>query len=212
MNLSLTSAAGMLTGLFLSRFAVLQIRKEMEYKEKNRIYIIILNVVLWDLLYLNCGMTWEYLIFALVASALLGLSAVDLACYEIPIEFNIFILLLGLVQTYLDRENWLSHVLGFFLVSGIFLVISLVTKGKGMGGGDIKLMATLGLVLGAERILLVMVVGSVLGAVIHSIIMKVRKKEHMLAFGPYLAAAGIIAMCWGNELIQYYLSFFPNVD
>ena len=76
-----------------------------------------------------------------------------------------------------------------------------------MGGGDIKLMATVGLLLGWQKILLGMVLGSLLGSVIHLVLMKVTGKERMLAFGPYLAAASFIAMCYGQQLIDLYIRY-----
>ena len=81
-----------------------------------------------------------------------------------------------------------------------------------MGGGDIKLMAALGLLVGWKKILLVMGLGAILGSIIHSIIMAVSKKEHVLAFGPYLSAGGILSMCFGDELIRLYLDYLASVS
>ncbi len=173
--------------------------------------IIGLNLVLWFLLLWSCGLGVGILLYALTSSALLGLSVIDLAIFEIPPQFNWFILAVGIAATAFDPQNWLSHLIGMFLVSGIFYLIALATKGRGMGGGDIKLMATVGLLLGWQKILLVMVLGCILGAVIHSIVMKVSKKEHMLAFGPYLSAAAVFAMCYGHTILQWYIIEFFTV-
>lgn len=170
-----------------------------------------INLVLWFLLLQICGFEVEFLLYALTSSALLGLSVIDLAIFEIPPQFNWFILTVGIAATVYDHQNWLSHLIGMFLVSGIFYLIALVTNGRGMGGGDIKLMATVGLLLGWQKILLVMVLGCILGAVIHSIVMKVSKKEHMLAFGPYLSAAALIVMCYGDRILQWYIGNFIAV-
>lgn len=167
-----------------------------------------INLVVWFWLLWICGFSVDFLLYALTSSALIGLSAVDFAIYEIPPQFNWFILAVGVVATALDYKNWLGHLIGMFLVSGIFYLIALATKGKGMGGGDIKLMATTGLLLGWQKILLVMVLGCILGAVIHSIVMAVSKKEHMLAFGPYLSAASLLVMCYGDTILQWYIGNF----
>lgn len=173
--------------------------------------IIGLNLAVWVGLLWIYGTSATFLLYALTSSALLGLSVVDLAIFEIPPQFNWFILVVGAVATAFDHQNWISHLIGMFLVSGIFYLIALATKGKGMGGGDIKLMATVGLLLGWQKILLVMALGSILGAVIHSIVMKVSKKEHMLAFGPYLSAAAVLVMCYGDTVLQWYIGNFLTV-
>lgn len=174
--------------------------------------IIGINLAIWFLLLWRCGFSVTFLLYALVSAALLGLSVVDLAIYEIPPQFNWFILAVGVAAAALDYKNWLSHLIGLVLVSGIFYLIALATKGKGMGGGDIKLMATTGLLLGWQKILLVMVMGCILGAVIHSVVMAVSKKEHMLAFGPYLSAAAAIVMCYGDTILQWYIGTFLTVQ
>ena len=171
-----------------------------------------INLAIWFGLLWICGFSVRFLLYALVSSALLGLSVVDLAIFEIPPQFNWFILAVGAAATAFDYQNWLGHLIGMFLVSGIFYLIAFATKGKGMGGGDIKLMATVGLLLGWQKILLVMALGSILGAVIHSIVMKVSKKEHMLAFGPYLSAAAVIVMCYGDMILQWYIGSFLTVQ
>lgn len=176
------------------------------------VFITGINLAVWFLIFWIYGFIVDFLLYALVSSALLGLSVVDIAIYEIPPQFNWFILIVGTVATVLDYKNWLSHLIGMFLVSGIFYLIALATKGNGMGGGDIKLMATVGLLLGWQKILLVMALGCILGAVIHSIVMAVSKKEHMLAFGPYLSAAAVLVMCYGDAILQWYIKNFLTVQ
>lgn len=170
-----------------------------------------INLVVWFLLLWVCGFSTQFLLYALTSSALLGLSVVDFAIYEIPPQFNLFILAVGILATVSDYRNWLSHLIGMFLVSGIFYLIALATKGNGMGGGDIKLMAAAGLLLGWQKILLVMVLGCILGAVIHGIVMAFSQKEHMLAFGPYLSAAALLVMCYGDKILQWYIDSFLTV-
>ncbi|MBR4581398.1 MAG: prepilin peptidase, partial [Lachnospiraceae bacterium] len=108
---------------------------------------------------------------------------------------------------------WYEYAIGAFVVSGLFLIIVLITKGRGMGGGDVKLMAAAGLLLGWKHILLAMMIGCILGSVIHIIRMNVnKKKEHVLAFGPYLAAGIYLTILFGNPIIQWYLGFFQKAQ
>ena len=82
------------------------------------------------------------------------------------------------------------------------MIIYWITRGNGIGGGDIKLMAAAGLLLGWKEILLALVIGSVAGSVIHL------KKDRVLAFGPYLALGIFFAMLYGNAIITWYLRLF----
>ena len=207
-NYVLIGLGSLLTGIFTLHHARLQVQKEASLAKYKEILYIVLNLALWILLLMKYDFTWECLIACLVTTALVGLSAVDFEIYEIPVEFNWFLFVLGVIHTLLHRTDWMLYVIGFFTVSGIFFLISLATKGKGMGGGDIKLMATLGLFLGWRKILLVMVLGSVLGVLIHGIVMLVRKKEHMLAFGPYLSMAAYIVLYVGDEIVHWYIRTF----
>ena len=140
---------------------------------------------------------------------LIILSVIDLRTFEIPIQLNVSILLLGLIRLGLDYENWPLYVIGFISVSGfLYLVLLLSTwilKKEGIGGGDIKLMAAAGLLLGWKLIVLSLMLGCILGSIIQITIMAVKKGEQMLAFGPYLSLGIIIAMIWGEQLISWYL-------
>lgn len=74
-----------------------------------------------------------------------------------------------------------------------------------MGGGDVKLMAVCGLLLGWKLILLAFLTGCVLGAVIHSVRMLVSKESHVLAMGPYLSMGVMLAALFGNAWIDWYI-------
>ena len=84
----------------------------------------------------------------------------------------------------------------------------MITKGRGIGGGDIKLMAACGLLLGWKLILLAFLLGCVLGAVLHLLRMKFSKAANLLAMGPYLSVGVLIAALWGEQLINWYLGFY----
>lgn len=74
-----------------------------------------------------------------------------------------------------------------------------------MGGGDVKLMAVAGLLLGWKLVILAFFIGCLLGSILHITRMKLVDAGHMLAFGPYLSMGIIISMLWGNDLIAWYL-------
>ncbi len=164
-----------------------------------------LNGVLYVVVAVINGLNVDSLLYCLLISALITLSVIDWRTYEIPIGINIFILALGLTMTALHYGDWLNHVIGFFAVSMFIYLIILATKGRGMGGGDMKLMAAAGLMLGWKEIILAFILGCILGSVIHVIRMRVSKAEHTLAFGPYLSLGILITVLFGQPLLTCYL-------
>lgn len=166
------------------------------------------NGIVWLLIIFLRGLNVEGILYCLLASALLVLSIIDWRTYEIPFGINVFIALLGLIRLCTDLKQWYIYLIGFFMVSGIFLLVLLMTKGRGMGGGDVKLMAAAGLLLGAPKIFLAMLIGCLIAVVVHPVRMKVSGEDHRLAFGPYLAAGILISALAGEPLIAWYLSFF----
>lgn len=166
------------------------------------------NGLLWLAIIAIAGFNVEGVLYCLLASALLVLSIIDFRTFEIPFGINVFIALLGLVRLVTDYKRWYLYVIGFFLVSGIFWIALLITKGRGIGGGDVKLMAAAGLLLGGPKIFLAMIIGCLLGVIIHPLRMVISKKDHMLAFGPYLSMGILIAALFGQPLIDWYFSMF----
>ena len=157
--------------------------------------------------YIN-GINLTSILFSLCYSALIVLGVIDWRTYEIPFSINVFIFILGVARTIIDYENIWEYLLGFISVSGFLLILYYATKGRGIGGGDVKLMAAAGLLIGVKNIILALVIGCILGSIIHIARMKIQNKDHVLAFGPYLAAGIFIAMLFGDGLIQWYLSMF----
>ena len=167
-----------------------------------------LNGVLYLLVFWKYGMSVDSLVYCLLFSALLALSVIDFRTYEIPVGFNLFILALGLIHGAFHYTQWLDFLIGFLCVSVFLLILYYATGGRAIGGGDVKLMAVCGLLLGWELIIFAFLLGCIIGSVIHLIRMKVSGEGHVLAMGPYLSAGVAIAVLWGNEFLQWYLNFY----
>lgn len=165
-----------------------------------------LNGILYVLVVAVNGITIESLLYCLMFSALVTLSVIDFRTYEIPFGINLFILTLGLIRVALDYRNFLNYLIGFISVSGFLYLLFLLTKGRGIGGGDIKLMAVSGLLLGWKCNILALAIGCIVGSVIHVIRMKVSKEDHVLALGPYLSVGIMIAALWGETLLTWYFA------
>lgn len=149
-------------------------------------------------------MNVESVLYGLLFPALLILSVIDFRTYEIPPGINLYILALGVIRLCTDLPNWTQYVAGFGAVSVFLAILYYVTKGRAIGGGDVKLMAACGLLIGWKLIIMAFLLGCILGAVIHVIRMKIAGADHALALGPYLSAGVVIAVLWGERLLQWY--------
>lgn len=167
-----------------------------------------LNGIMWLLIVMLKGWTIDSLLFCLLFSALIVLSMIDFKTYEIPLGVNVFILALGVVHLILNYTNWLEYLIGFLCVSGFLYIVYIATKGRGIGGGDIKLMAVAGLLIGWKLIIFAFAVGCIVGSVIHIIRMKVSGEGKVLAMGPYLSIGIAIAILWGEKFIEWYMGMY----
>lgn len=165
-----------------------------------------LNGILYIVVFAVNGLELTSIIYCFLTSALIVLSVIDWRTYEIPFGINIFILVLGILHVFLDHDNWSEYVIGFFCVSLFLELLLLVSGGRAIGGGDVKLMACAGLAIGWQNITLAFFLGCIIGSVIHLIRMKVTKAGNRLAMGPYLAAGIFISMLWGEKMITAYLA------
>lgn len=140
-------------------------------------------------------------------SMLLVLSIIDWRTFTIPNGINLTIFILGLVRLLTDLKNWPLYVIGMLSVSLVFVLLYVLTRGNGLGMGDVKLVGAAGLLIGWQNMLLAVLVGSVSGAVIHSVRMR-GGEGRKLAFGPYLAAGIWLAALAGGPIITAYLGLF----
>lgn len=166
------------------------------------------NGLLWLLVFQVLGFTLEALLACFFASCLLVLSVIDARTREIPSGTSLFIFLLGVAGTLLDLQNWQSHLIGLFAVSVPLALIFFATGGRGMGGGDIKLMAGCGLLLGWKLVVLGFFLGCFAATIIHLTLIAFKKAGRTLSFGPYLSVGVFAALLWGSALIDWYLHLF----
>lgn len=164
-----------------------------------------LNGVLYLVIFARFGLSIDSLLYCLLFSTLLTLSVIDFRTYEIPSGFCYFILALGLIRVATDFGNWTEYAIGLVAVSLVLYIIYRVSNGAAIGGGDVRLMAATGLLLGWKRNILAFLLGCIIGSVIHIARMKISKADHVLAMGPYLAVGVALAALWGSEMISWYL-------
>ncbi len=147
-------------------------------------------------------------------SALLVATVIDWRTMEIPDSMWITVLIGGVI-TYIDElvaEGFdlhclLERVIGFFAASGVLFLLAVITKG-GMGGGDIKLMAAVGFMLGWKVVLLALVMGGFIGT-LYLVFMAIKNKGKVprkVPFAPHLSLATVICMFVGSNIIEWYLA------
>ncbi len=171
----------------------------------------LLNGIMYLVTFVLFGLDITTLLYCGLFSALIALSVIDFRTYEIPVGFNVFILLLGIIRVVTDLNNWSEYVIGLVAVSVPLLLIFYATKGRGIGGGDVKLMGAVGLLIGWKLVVLAFFLGCLLGSVIHIARMKISGESHVLAMGPYLSAGIVIAVFAGERMIAAYIGYLNSL-
>lgn len=170
----------------------------------------LITALLFVYTYYQFGFQLEVIVAWCFISILVTITISDLHTKLIPdkIVFTGMALLL-MLRIFAHPLPYLDYVIGFFLGGGLFYLVAVVSKG-GMGGGDIKLLAMIGLALGWKLTLITIVLSSVIGLVISGIliVLGIIKRKEPIAFGPFIAIAAMIAYYWGYPLLNWYVSFF----
>ena len=161
--------------------------------------------------FLKYGLSLEALIYFVFIAALLVITFIDIDHQIIPDIISLpGIPIFFLASFGLSQINWLDSLIGILVGGGsLFLVAwiySLITKKEGMGGGDIKLLAMIGAVIGWKGVLFTIFVASAVGTLAGMLVMlKSRKGMRLkIPFGPFLAIGGIAYIFFGPQLIRWY--------
>ncbi len=155
----------------------------------------------------------------LLSWALIALSGIDLDHQLLPDAITLPLLWLGVClalagewhggfHTLADlHSSVIGAIAGYLSLWLVYHGFRLATGKEGMGYGDFKLLAALGAWLGWQSLPLVILLSALVGAIvgIALIVMRGRDRQLPLPFGPYLAAAGFVALLWGRVIIDTYL-------
>ena len=163
--------------------------------------------------YLKFGISLEGLIYYAMVVSLLIVTYIDLDYQIIPDVITLPGIPIGfLVSLALPALNYKESILGIVIGGGSLYLIAwsyhLLTKKEGMGGGDIKLLAMIGAVVGWKGVLFTIFVASVVGTVSGVLVMLRQKQDLKLAvpFGPFLSIGAISYIFFGSSLIPWYFS------
>jgi leader peptidase (prepilin peptidase)/N-methyltransferase len=150
----------------------------------------------------------------LVGMCLLVIFFADLWYGIIPDGVNLTLLILSLSYRVvliwsgeMKPIDFLSSILAGLILMLFFFALWAGTKGKGFGGGDVKLAPSLGLLLGWERTLVMFMVSFVMGAIVAITFMILKKKKwgQTIPLGPFLVLGTFISLLFGYELFKTYV-------
>ena len=152
--------------------------------------------------------------FALVLTwSLIALSFIDIDHQLLPDSISLPLLWLGLFLSlsgfFTDsHSSIIGAIAGYLVLWTVYHLFKLATGKEGMGYGDFKLLALLGAWLGWQYLPAIVLLSSLVGAIIGiTMIIAANKDRNVpIPFGPYLAAAGWIALIWGHDINQLYLT------
>ena len=154
------------------------------------------------------GNTPKAVLYFFFFGLLTVIGLVDWDTMTIPNGFVITMLLLAIASFFFgDVISPMERLIGFFVVSLPMFLLTVFIPGA-FGGGDIKLMAVVGIFLGWKLCLFSFFVGVIVGGIYAVYLLKARKKgrKDHLPFGPFLCIGMMVAVCVGNDFIHWYFS------
>lgn len=171
---------------------------------------ILSGIVAW-----HFGFSWPCLGALLLTWSLISLTFIDLDHQLLPDKITLPLLWLGIIFNLFGQFTDLTSsvvgaIAGYLVLWSIYHLFRLITGKEGMGYGDFKLLAALGAWLGWQYLPMIVLLSSLVGAVVGISLMLFRNHQRNIPipFGPYLAAAGWIALIGGVSLNQLYFGAF----
>ncbi len=174
-----------------------------------------LNAVLYVFVLWRFGAAWSTVIYFIFCSALIVITFIDLDFQIIPDVITLPGIVIGFVAgsllmpdpfTRYSRLGFPASIIGFLAGGGLYYAIAILSKG-GMGGGDIKMMAMVGALMGWKSVILTTFLGSCTGAIVGVFLMifKGKGRKTKIPFGPFLALSALITLFFGREIFQWYI-------
>ena len=163
------------------------------------------------------GWKWVLIPYLVFHCGLIVATFVDLEHRIIPDEISVGGMIIGLIFSFLmpQLQHTSSHglalgrsLLGVLIGGGSIYAMGMMGdflfKKESMGGGDVKLLAMVGSFLGWQMALLTFFIAPFFGAVF-GVIVKLRTKESLIPYGPFLALGALISLFWGKDVIRWIL-------
>ena len=181
----------------------------------------LLTAVLTGVVAWRFGFGWEAAAAIALTWTLIAISVIDIDHQIIPDSISLPLIWSGLFLSlfhplagaeilFVDAKTAIAGGLaGYLSLWSIYHLFRLLTGKEGMGYGDFKLLAALGAWLGWQMLPLIILLSAIVGAVsgILMIVTKRHERSVPIPFGPYLAAAGWVAMLYGPQIVKRYLDY-----
>lgn len=160
----------------------------------------------------------QFFVYWLFACMLITIVGIDIEHQEIPDIISIPGICIGaILMTVFRLDGSAAHLESFInsfagiLAGGVSMFLlgiigELIFRKQALGGGDVKLMAMIGAFLGWKLVILTFFLAPVMGAGV-GIFMKIRYRQNVIAYGPYLAFGAIISLLYGNKILDYLFVF-----
>lgn len=169
--------------------------------------------------YWQFGLHSEFFIFSTISSALIAIFFIDLDHKIIPDVITLPGMIVGLAVSFLpDGIGIVNALIGLFVGGGSLYLVAILGdflfKKESMGGGDIKMAAMLGAFLGWQKVLLIFISSAMIGLVVSLGMMMVSekiRKDRIIPFGPFLALAAVLSICYGDQIINFYINNFLHL-
>jgi leader peptidase (prepilin peptidase)/N-methyltransferase len=170
------------------------------------------------------GVGWEAAAAVLLTFVLITVSVIDIDHQIIPDAISLPLLWIGLAASLFHpmpgtevlfiepKASIVGALAGYLTLWSVYHLFRLLTGKEGMGYGDFKLLAALGAWLGWQMLPLIILVSAVVGATVGILLIVVRRHDRNvpIPFGPYLAAAGWVAMLYGRQISDWYFGLMSG--
>ncbi len=165
------------------------------------------------------GLTLEFVVIAFYSFIFIVIGLIDLQTKlilnKIVYPCLVLVLILDAVLPYLSptaasHRNLMNSLVGAGVGFIVLLIPVLVTMGRGMGFGDVKMAALIGLTTGFGEVLVAVLGGIILGGVVAVLLLafRIKKRKEAIPFGPFLSIAAIVTLIWGTSILHWYLGIY----
>lgn len=154
---------------------------------------------------------WSFLYFFLIASILIAIFVIDFENRLIPDELAFIALFTSfLILLLSSNDQFYLYLLSGFSASLFLLLINIITLGRGMGLGDVKLALFIGIFLGWQNTILWIFISFVLGAVVGVVLIIVKKAKFgkPIPFGPFLVISFFLILFWSKPISSLLMPYF----
>ncbi|HPT66310.1 MAG TPA: prepilin peptidase [Candidatus Woesebacteria bacterium] len=147
---------------------------------------------------------FQFLLGLVIVVLLVFSAAFDWKYMILPDFSTIILIIVAFLGVVFDETNIIPYLLSSLVAAGFLLILNLITKGKGMGMGDVKLAIFMGLFLGYPNIIVAFYVAFIIGAIygLGLIILKKANKKSQLPFGPFLIIGTLTSWWFGQKIVE----------